>query len=123
MNHRLPLTIAAGGLAIVGVVAVTAWWSAQREFDHVIWTDETQVRNGVRLEMADHLIAHGTLEGRTRSEIVDLLGEPPPTGYFRDWDLVYWLGPERGFISIDSEWLVIRFDENDRVADNKIARD
>lgn len=73
--------------------------------------------------MADQLIAHGTLEGRTRSEIVDLLGEPPPTGYFREWDLVYWLGPERGFISIDSEWLVIRFDENDRVADHKIARD
>jgi hypothetical protein len=33
---------------------------------------------------------------------------PPPSEYFREYDYVYWLGPERGFVSIDSEWLVVR---------------
>ena len=36
--------------------------------------------------------------------------------------MVYWLGPERGLISIDSEWLVIVF-ENGIVADYYITCD
>jgi hypothetical protein len=44
--------------------------------------------------------------------------------YFKDWDLVYWLGREReAFIGIDSEWLVVRFDTKGRVRDYKIIRD
>ena len=35
-------------------------------------------------------------------------GVPPPTDYFREYDYAYWLGPERGLFSIDSEWLVVR---------------
>jgi len=27
-------------------------------------------------------------------------------------DYVYWLGPERGLFSIDSEWLVLKFKDN-----------
>jgi hypothetical protein len=73
--------------------------------------------------MADRLIAYDTLLGKTRAEVVELLGEPPPTGYFSNWDLVYWLGPERGFIRIDSEWLVLRLGADGRVADNRIVRD
>ena len=49
--------------------------------------------------------------------------EPDKTEYFKEWDLVYWLGPERGFISIDSEWLVFRFDGQKKVTDYKIMRD
>jgi len=48
----------------------------------------------------------------SKSEIIDLLGIPPQTGYFRDYDLVYWLGPQRGFMPIDSEWLCIRLDSH-----------
>jgi hypothetical protein len=52
-----------------------------------------------------------------------MLGEPPPTSYFRQWDMVYWLGMERGFVSIDSEWLVIRLDQDGRVAESRIVTD
>lgn len=52
-----------------------------------------------------------------------MLGKPPATDYFSDWDLVYWLGPERGFLSIDSEWLVVKLDQNEVVTDFKIVRD
>ena len=73
--------------------------------------------------MADRLVAWRTLLGKTRQQALDLLGKPSDEGYFRDWDLVYWLGPERGFISIDSEWLVVRLGKDDRVIDCRTVTD
>jgi hypothetical protein len=73
--------------------------------------------------MADRILAWGTLRGKSRSQVIKLLGEPPETGYFRKWELVYYLGPERGFISIDSEWLVLRFGRDGRVAEERIVTD
>lgn len=113
---------------VVVVAAVAALifrrvWFPGRAFDSVMWQNQAQVYQGVRLEMADRLIARGTLVGRTRAEVVALLGEPPPTGYFAEWDLVYWLGPERGLISIDSEWLVLRLGADGRVVENRLVRD
>ena len=37
--------------------------------------------------------------------------------------MVYILGSERGFMSIDSEWLVLRIDAAGHVRDVKIVRD
>src|SRR6185503_12498840 len=103
----------------------SVWFLLGREqpFDANLWTDPIRVEKGIRLRMADSLIARGTLQGKTRDEVVALLGAPRDGDYFSDWDLVYWLGPERGFISIDSEWLVIKFDREDRGADVQIITD
>ena len=76
----------------------------------------------VRLNMVDDLLRRYKLVGMSRTELEALLGKPPPTGYFANYDYVYWLGPERGFISIDSEWLCIKF-KDDIVIDAKICRD
>lgn len=44
---------------------------------------------------------------------VELLGDETNTDYFKEVNnIVYYLGDERGFISIDSEWLVIMFDND-----------
>jgi hypothetical protein len=94
-----------------------------RAFDPVAWHDAVQVRQGARLEMADRLVSQGTLRGKTRSEVVKLLGVPSDEGYFRQWDLVYWLGPERDYFSIDSEWLVLRLGRDGRVTEYRIVRD
>jgi hypothetical protein len=51
-----------------------------------------------------------------------LLGVPPPTPYFREYDYVYWLGPERGLFSIDSEWLVVKL-QNDVVVAAEVVTD
>lgn len=59
----------------------------------------------------------------SRSEAVGLLGEPDTTDYFADFDMVYWLGPERSFISIDSEWLVLRLGEDGRVTERRVVSD
>lgn len=63
------------------------------------------------------------LSGKTRPEVIAMLGEPPKTDYFSVWELVYWLSRERGLISIDSEWLVVRVRRNKRFFVYRIVRD
>lgn len=61
--------------------------------------------------------------GPSREEIVRQLGVPGEMDYFRGYDLVYWLGPERGLMALDSEWLVVRFDSSGRAAAGKLVTD
>lgn len=122
LRKRWLVVAIASGL-VVAVLSVRVVWFPGRAFDTAMWQDESLVRHGARLEMADRLIARGTLVGKSRAEVVGLLGEPPPAAYFTNWDLVYWLGPERSYFSVDSEWLVLRLSEDGRVIDNHIVRD
>lgn len=110
------------------MMLVVAWGAKRvlfpgRGFDAAAWALDADYGRGPRLEMADRLVARSALLGRTRAEVVAQLGEPPPTAYFSDWDLVYWLGPERGLLSIDSEWLVVRFSSAGTASDCRIVRD
>lgn len=94
-------------------------------FDASAWQDSAQVfsTKPVRIRMVDDLLERHDLLGMYREQVVALLGEPGPTDYFSDYDLVYWLGRERGFFSIDSEWLVVRLDEQGRVVEHRITTD
>ncbi len=94
---------------------VPSWWNATN-FD---WGDPLHKR----ARIADRLISSQALIGRSKSDIAKMLGEPPPTEYFREWDMVYILGSERGFFSIDSEWLVIQLDSSGTATDASIVRD
>ena len=96
-----------------------------RGFDAAAWRDAKQVYGPLAIRgcMVDDLIARHHLKGRTRAEVVALLDEPRRTVYFQHYDLVYWLGPERGWISIDSEWLVFRLDATGRVAEYRLVTD
>ena len=100
-------------------------WAQRIPFDAHAWKTRLfdENKEPVRIRMVDNLIQKYELRGMTRSEIIGLLSEPPKTGYFSEYDFVYWLGPERGFISIDSEWLAIKFGLDDRVQKFAIVRD
>src|SRR5215210_237358 len=76
-----------------------------------------------RLTMADDLLASRRLDGLDRAAVVRLLGPAEPGKAFPGWDMVYLLGPQRGLIRIDSEWLAIRFDGAGRVAAAGIVHD
>ena len=77
-----------------------------------------------RLRMVDSLMDRRLLDGLTRAQVVELLGPADDTSKWRDWDLVYHLGPERrALIRIDSEWLVIRLDSRGAVAGYRIVGD
>ena len=123
LASTLGLVVMVGSLAWFVIVALDIWAVPAPAFDSVAWKDEIKTEQGCRLEMADWLIDKRFLDGKTRLEVITMLGEPPHTGYFKDWDLVYWLGRERGFISIDSEWLVVRLDPKGWVREYRIVRD
>lgn len=121
-----------GGCSVV-IILLTgtafAWASfkfgymPRASFDADKWELSEAIKGHPRLTIVDSLIESGLLDGKSREDVFALLGHPPKTGYFRDWDAVYWLGPERGFIRIDSEWLVIRFDDAGRVSEYQLMRD
>lgn len=94
-------------------------------FDSKTWQDQEQINDKPypRRGMADSLLKERALHGKTREEVERLLGEPTNTEYFADYDVVYWLGPQRGFLALDSEWLVIRFDDSNRVTEYEIKTD
>jgi len=42
---------------------------------------------------------------------------------FKEFDIVYYLGPQRGFMGIDSEWLVLKLNPDGRVKKAAVAHD
>lgn len=109
---------------IVGLVL--AWYLATRAplpLIEPLWQAEGGERLHLRHRMADWMVLSRTWIGRTRAEVVARLGEPPPTGYFTEWSLVYRLGFERGFFPLDSEWLVLAVGPDGRVVEARVVRD
>ncbi|MEW5736588.1 MAG: hypothetical protein AB1921_17220 [Thermodesulfobacteriota bacterium] len=95
-------------------------------FDAAVWRTGEEAgfsADAPRLRMADWLLGTGVLLGKTRHEIEGMLGPVTKTDYFDNYDMVYWLGPERGLIRVDSEWLVFRLDAAGRVSRALIVRD
>jgi hypothetical protein len=121
MRLRSLMIAVAVVVVVLGAIALST--PRRRPFDPVAWRAGDRQPEREREEMADDLVASRALLGKTRSEVVRLLGEPPPTEYFRSFDLVYRLGMERGFMSIDSEWLVLKLGPDGRVVECRIVTD
>jgi len=125
--------VALAGLFIVGAVlivslSVDSGEYKKRDFERSSWLNGTKESQGIfpRLGMADSLIASNTLHGMSKKKVLDLLGKPDMEKV--RWNeenisLIYWLGPERGFMSVDSEWLAIRIDKKGKVYKYSIVRD
>ncbi|QGZ95298.1 hypothetical protein [Terricaulis silvestris] len=92
---------------------VSAWWNCT-------FTSQDHSALNVRHRIADGLVITRSLVGDNREAVERLLGaplKPPYNGLSTpSSDMVYYLGPERGFIGIDSEWLIVRFDGSQRVS-------
>lgn len=76
-----------------------------------------------RFRLAEGLLSWGTFRGKSRDEIQAIMGVPEQTDYFSDWDEVYVLGPERGWLSIDHEWLVVNYDDQGKAIEAAILSD
>lgn len=116
---------AAAGIALLFVVgyAFMAGYLPFQFFDSQRWKQVERSDDYARLRMVEHLMTSSRLDGAARSDVTSLLGPPNETDYSSEWDFVYWLGPERGLIGIDSEWLGIRFGPSDVVSEYRIVRD
>jgi hypothetical protein len=90
------------------------------EFNQEKWVNKPSER----VDMIDSMLSEVELKGKTKTEIIKLLGVEEEKAYFKEPNnLVYYLGEERGFVSIDSEWLVLWFDDKGRVTDCEIKTD
>jgi hypothetical protein len=77
-----------------------------------------------RYRIADQLAASGRLLDMTRDEVIGLLGAPvTDVDRLGKHGLIYVLGPERGLVRIDYEWLLIDFDLNGRVSNVEVTTD
>ena len=102
----------------------------QENFDAVVWRNSDEVSEDFmwphKLKMADSLIESKILDGLNKKEVIRLLGTPTsdfsPEYKIQD-EIYYRLGPERGLMRIDSEWLLITFDENEKVKKYWLRRD
>lgn len=124
------LTVGLPILAFVALIVQDSWSEWQRcrgytQFNPEVWQDPslTVEPRYVRSCMVDDLLASGRLTSQPQTELVRLLGEPTTQNGFTAYDLVYWLGPERSLISIDSEWLVITLDASGKVAEAQLVTD
>ena len=97
----------------------------QTEFNSQKWKELSSYKNDklTRVDMVDDLLEKHQLKGKKKNQVIDLLGTVTKTDKFQDWDMVYWLGPERGFMSIDSEWLVLKLNKENEVIDVQVVRD
>ena len=81
------------------------------------WMDTTLSRGklAVRGCMVDDLLDRHELRGMTREQVIGLIGAPDSVRDLTDFDMVYWLGPQRGLIGTDSEYLVMKLDKSKHV--------
>jgi len=132
------LACSLGGLALFGITVLAAnvierelpTGSHILRFDRALWLDERSshyVEGDItpRQKMLGAVVTQ-VLPRLTRGEIEGLLGPSLDTPYFRETgrDLIYVTGAERdSMFGIDSEWLLIWLDENDRFKKYEIATD
>lgn len=119
-----------GAACLLAAALVVLGWSGRdngerQPFDSTRWRESmaSEQADPVRLRMIDDLLRKHRLQGMTREDVDALLGRPAKTNFFQDYEYVYWLGPERGFMSVDSEWLGLKFDGAQRVIRAEILRD
>ena len=98
---------------------VLAGCSPSGRFDHAAWRD-ADLSGRARAEMLPDFLKRYPLEGRTRSEVIGLLGEPTPTDKWNNADMIYVLGNDGGdYVAIDHEWLLIDLNQRQRVLSYK----
>jgi hypothetical protein len=105
-------------------------YAHRKTFDAEIWKNQDNTKQDIfwppRLCMVDNLMSSKRLDGLSRIQVIELLGPPHSKdfpGGAAQCDIHYYLGPERGFIRIDSEWLFIKFDNDEKVQRYWLYRD
>jgi hypothetical protein len=116
------IAIYLGLIAFLFGAPVVSDYASRTTFESGTWKNAEASPEGIRIRMVDDLLRKHPLVGMPRAEIDQLLGVPRETDYFADYEYVYWLGPERGLIPIDSGWLGIKF-SNDVVSEAQLLRD
>lgn len=90
------------------------------KFESSAWKNSTDWNDSTRGRMIDDLLASYTLRGMSALEIHKLLGEPEEL-LSSETQLIYWISPDG--MRIDSFWLSLTLDENQKVKSYEIITD
>ncbi len=109
-------------------IVLMACATSKLDFNTDVWKDPESYKYRAKDITERQKMLEAVLElvnGKSKNEIIDLLGHGEDFGYFKasGRDLIYILGPERSFISIDSEWLLLWFDQNNILERYEICSD
>lgn len=117
----LILTFICNGLLFIGIpYAYLTYQSAQMEFSADKWHEHEDKR----VDIVDDLLEEYDFTGWSETKVTKLLGEPVKDGGGKEPNnIVYYLGDERGYPSIDREWLLFWFDESHYVTKVEITTD
>jgi hypothetical protein len=122
----LILVLASPVVLLLGTVAVNSFIERSNRipFDSDAWKRSLieDPTGTIRQRMVDDLLARHQLRGKTREEIIKLLGETQHHMYFANYKWPYYLGPARGAFSVGLEWLGLQFDDDGRVADVRVLQ-
>ena len=97
-------------IALLGLLAVFVMGAALgiARKGHTFSTEQWLAEPADRTKIVDDLLENYSLVGMTEEKVLALLGQPSEETPFTEQNtLCYYLGDERGLISIDSEWLVL----------------
>ncbi len=134
-NWSIVRWVMAGMFGLVVLIALAIAWLGpllsaddyvwEKEFDSAVWksTPVGSERHSVRQSMVHDFLDNYKVIGMKRAEVEGLIGPPKVTPYFHEYDMVYFLGQERGVFAIDSEWLIIKLDAAGKVTEARLATD
>ena len=93
-------------------------------YQHTFHSDRWLNEPSERTDMIDSFLQNHELIGLTEADVLSLLGpnDSSSGAFSADDRYVYYLGPERGLFSVDSEWLLIDFSDG-VVSDYSLATD
>ena len=127
LGTAAPLVLLSGWLLLGDSVANLV---SQQKFDAETWRNQEHVEHDhkwlPRLCMVDHLMSSGQLDGLSSYQVIELLGPPHDKNFphgAASCDIHYYLGPERGFLGIDSVWLFITLNNDSTVNRYWLYRD
>lgn len=75
-----------------------------------------------RVLMVDDMLENYKIKKMNKTDILDLLGKPTIIEKMNN-NIMYYLGDERSFVSVDSELLVVYFNEKDECIKYEIITD
>ena len=123
MFARLSSSRAFQGLLLAAILILGAYqifFSGSR-FDRARWL-AADADSSIRADMVEDLLERYRMRQWTRHQVIELLGEPTPTGKWADWELIYALGTRRGLTGGERRWLLIDV-AGDRVSGYQVVHE
>lgn len=119
MKLKISITVTLACLLISGCLPDR---TSETPFDKRAWMN-ADLTGRARADMLRDFLKRHPLKGKTRREVVSLLGEPDRTDKWRSAEMIYVLGNDGSFLPIDHEWLLIDLDGRQRVVSYRRAPD